>query len=647
MEEGPPKRRKAEEAGSDADMAAVDEYAADEEEREEENLEDKALKLWQTVKDAMKDGRPLSLQFLKRPNPRTYPDYYAIIRNPIALEDIKKKITSGQYTDLESVRKDFELCFNNAKDYNLQESIIFNDAKDLLVRFILLYLAAIFNLLQQKLANKTYRKLMPSEHGENDKPPSMKRLLNSRIQKVMKKTDDNGRILSTMFMELPSKKLWPVYYKQIQEPRCLETIQKQVKQKEYKSAAEFAADVELVFSNALAFNMEHTQIWEDAITLRDYFRQLMADLPSPYALPQYAHTPKIKIKMSTAQSTAPAPPPVEELVPTSTLPIISLRAPIAQSAPKTYVAQAAPKPPILQPTLTPKLPIAQPIPTPQSFVAPPTTKLPIAQPTPKSSATHPTTRPHKASKVSKTFTSRTPQSGTPQPILQLHPTMSVYGNNTLPKPKHPSYMQPTPPPAPSAAAAVPSYIASLASTSVPTPTPVLATPPPPSPIIPPYHQLRHVTLRTEPRGRHLKLDQRDGVTSWAMPLERDEKNLSVQEISFMAEAGDTSGEEDEGEDDTAEMNVDAAPEPGPLKKRRGRPPKIAKAATPKPKTSALPKKRKPKKRSEIVVKVNGNAVKEEGERSGTWTVELTVGRNVVEVGEQGGLIWKVYAERIG
>ncbi|KAJ3984808.1 RSC complex protein [Lentinula detonsa] len=607
IEEGPPKRRKAEEAGSDADMAAVDEYAADEEEREEESLEDKALKLWQTVKDAMKDGRPLSLQFLKRPNPRTYPDYYAIIRNPIALEDIKKKITSGQYTDLESVRKDFELCFNNAKDYNLQESIIFNDAKDLL-----------------KLANKTYRKLMPSEHGENDKPPSMKRLLNSRIQKVMKKTDDNGRILSTMFMELPSKKLWPVYYKQIQEPRCLETIQKQVKQKEYKSAAEFAADVELVFSNALAFNMEHTQIWEDAITLRDYFRQLMADLPLPYALPQYAHTPKIKIKMSTAQSTAPAPPPVEELVPTSTLPLISLRvpAPVKPAVSKPFDVKApSPKP---------------------STPTPSVTAAALS-----SSATHPTTRPHKASKVSKTFTSRTPQSGTPQPILQLHPTMSVYGNNTLPKPKHPSYMQPTPPPAPSAAAALPSYIASLASTSVPTPTPVLATPPPPSPIIPPYHQLRHVTLRTEPRGRHLKLDQRDGVTSWAMPLERDEKNLSVQEISFMAEAGDTSGEEDEGEDDTAEMDVDAAPEPGPLKKRRGRPPKIAKAVTPKPKISALPKKRKPKKRSEIVVKVNGNAVKEEGERSGTWTVELTVGRNVVEVGEQGGLIWKVYAERIG
>ena len=31
---------------------------------------------------------------------------------------------------------------------------------------------------------------------------------------------------------------------------------------------DFANDVELVFSNALEFNQEHTQIWEDAVTLR-------------------------------------------------------------------------------------------------------------------------------------------------------------------------------------------------------------------------------------------------------------------------------------------------------------------------------------------------------------------------------------------
>lgn len=34
----------------------------------------------------------------------------------------------------------------------------------------------------------------------------------------------SGRVLSTEFLELPSKKLWPVYYKTIARPICFEDI---------------------------------------------------------------------------------------------------------------------------------------------------------------------------------------------------------------------------------------------------------------------------------------------------------------------------------------------------------------------------------------------------------------------------------------
>ena len=95
-------------------------------------------------------------------------------------------------------------------------------------------------------------------------------------------------MLSAEFMELPSKKLWPMYYKQIKRPQCIENvfvsslvlvtlylsnpcIQKHLKRKEYTTSLDFANDVELVFSNALEFNMEHTPIWEDAIVLRVRF----------------------------------------------------------------------------------------------------------------------------------------------------------------------------------------------------------------------------------------------------------------------------------------------------------------------------------------------------------------------------------------
>lgn len=68
-----------------------------------------------------------------------YPDYYLLIQKPIGLEDIKAKIEKGGYPTLEDVRQDFELCFNNAKQYNMKDSIIWRDAKELLVRIVAPY----------------------------------------------------------------------------------------------------------------------------------------------------------------------------------------------------------------------------------------------------------------------------------------------------------------------------------------------------------------------------------------------------------------------------------------------------------------------------------------------------------------------------
>ncbi|KAF5388521.1 hypothetical protein D9757_004691 [Collybiopsis confluens] len=650
---GPSKRRREQEPGSssDVEMGAVGDYVGEErDEDDDDGLEDKSMRLWQTVKDVVKDGRPLSIQFSKQPDRKIWSHYYTVIRKPIALDDVKKKIKSRQYPNLESVRQDLELCFNNAMEYNMPESQIHGDASDLL-----------------KLVNKTYRKLTHADHG--DKPPSMKRLLNSRIQKLMKKTDDSGRILSSMFLELPSKKLYPDYYKLIKEPRCLDATQKQVKRKEYPSSAEFAADVELVFSNAMQYNLEHSSIWEDALVLRDYFRQLMTDLPAPHALPQYSQPPKIKIKMPAAL------PKVEEPAPAlAPPPTISLRVPApAKAAASKHPEAKAPEVKVRPPS--PKLPSTTTIfPRPATVAigsrgshscpgtcrSRPETSTEIPCPAPATVST-PKLAPVKAQSSLKTVAqpvpkpqparqvkTRTPQSRTPQPtvpILQLHPTTApsytnLATNVSFAKLSPLSYMQS--PAVAQPAVPVPSYFPPPTTQPAPTPAPVFAKAPTPPPILPPSHQLRYVALRSEPRGRVLRLDNRDGVTSWAMRLERDEKSLSVREIVFMTEPGDTSEEEEEEEED--ESDEDAAKPEQPVKKRgRGRPPKVMKTSV----KTALPKKKKLKKRGETQVKVNGTLVNEEEENGGGWSVELVAGRNVLEVGEQGGLMWRVYAERLG
>lgn len=80
-------------------------------------------------------GRLLSVEFMRLPSKRQYADYYQQIQNPIALDEIKSRIETGKYPSLDAVRQDLELCFKNAKKYNMRDSPIWKDAKHLHVCF--------------------------------------------------------------------------------------------------------------------------------------------------------------------------------------------------------------------------------------------------------------------------------------------------------------------------------------------------------------------------------------------------------------------------------------------------------------------------------------------------------------------------------
>lgn len=207
----------------------------------EEAVKEQGLKLWQTVKDAVNKecvasclirlfsalvgpsiltplllthgsnrGRNISVDFLRKPSKRQYADYYQFIQKPIALDDIKKQLDHGNYASLEAVKQDFELCFNNAKQYNMKDSPIWKDAKDLLVcsqpLIQLEWLAhmrfspSFVYFAIKKIVHKTYNKLVPpdddDENGDADgekkgksKAPNLNRLIKSRLQKLVARTD--------------------------------------------------------------------------------------------------------------------------------------------------------------------------------------------------------------------------------------------------------------------------------------------------------------------------------------------------------------------------------------------------------------------------------------------------------------------------
>lgn len=72
--------------------------------------------------------------FIKLVPRAQYPDYYIIITNPVAMDNIKKKINKEEYQNLKEFRDDIRLLCNNARTYNEDGSLLFQDANDIEVR---------------------------------------------------------------------------------------------------------------------------------------------------------------------------------------------------------------------------------------------------------------------------------------------------------------------------------------------------------------------------------------------------------------------------------------------------------------------------------------------------------------------------------
>lgn len=67
-------------------------------------------------------------QFEKLPDKAAMPEYYMEIKEPIAIEQIKRKQKRKKYQSVDHFMRDIDVMFNNAKSYNQDESQIYKDA---------------------------------------------------------------------------------------------------------------------------------------------------------------------------------------------------------------------------------------------------------------------------------------------------------------------------------------------------------------------------------------------------------------------------------------------------------------------------------------------------------------------------------------
>lgn len=96
--------------------------------------------------DYKESDRKLSDLFLVKPSKRLYPDYYVLIKHPLAMDVVKKRITNKTYSSIRDFLEDIHLIFTNARIYNQEGSVVYRDAQTL-----------------EQLATNMYKELNPNE----------------------------------------------------------------------------------------------------------------------------------------------------------------------------------------------------------------------------------------------------------------------------------------------------------------------------------------------------------------------------------------------------------------------------------------------------------------------------------------------------
>ena len=103
---------------------------------------------------------------------------------------------------------------------------------------------------------------------DNKTLKKMKFLINC----VIKYKDNDGRVLSDPFVQLPTRRELPDYYDIIKKPIDLKRIQQRIKDSKYGSLDALEAEVELMARNTQEYNVEGSLIYDDSIVLQSVFK---------------------------------------------------------------------------------------------------------------------------------------------------------------------------------------------------------------------------------------------------------------------------------------------------------------------------------------------------------------------------------------
>ncbi|XP_064161335.1 protein polybromo-1-like isoform X3 [Anguilla rostrata] len=256
-------------------------------------------------------GRLISELFQKLPSKVQYPDYFAIIKEPIDLKTIAQRIQMGYYKSVSAMAKDIDLLVKNAKTYNEPGSQVFKDANTIKKIFI-----------QRKLdieyaePTKSSIRIRNRRSAQGDRFPSITLALQygsesdedamlsgavrydegeteaecmhssmdvsnpifQLYEAVRGGRNSQGQLIAEPFLQLPSRKDYPDYFHQIKQPISLQQIRSKMKNNEYESMEQMEADLVLMFENAKRYNVPHSHIYKRVMKLQQILQMKRREL---------------------------------------------------------------------------------------------------------------------------------------------------------------------------------------------------------------------------------------------------------------------------------------------------------------------------------------------------------------------------------
>jgi ATP-dependent helicase STH1/SNF2 len=109
----------------------------------------------------------------------------------------------------------------------------------------------------------------PSQHVTKSIPRPLLQSLADRIHELIENnTDEDGRYRCDIYLELPSRQDYPDYYEMIKSPLCLNQVAERIDSNNYSNLSDLINDYDLIFKNAMTYNVEGSMVYEDALVLK-------------------------------------------------------------------------------------------------------------------------------------------------------------------------------------------------------------------------------------------------------------------------------------------------------------------------------------------------------------------------------------------